>query len=129
MRMNVLRTKPSDKAKNIVDRNVEEASAELQNKKQASMMNEYLTEDNPLVTPYLDSEEYFDEKPNTEKHVELLSRFKSNIEKLMEDQEGFEIESTGFAERHGIVQLTESTRCRTELSCSIGRWTTLGCRS
>ena len=38
----------------------------------------------------------FDEKPSSEKQVELLSEFKSNIE------EGSEMDSTGFAERHGV---------------------------
>ena len=53
--LSVRRTKPEDKMRNIKSVTVAAAVEEVKDKKTASTMNEYLSKENPMVIPYLDS--------------------------------------------------------------------------
>lgn len=96
------RSKPADKAKNIITLSVEEAASILCHKKKPATLNHYFVGKNTYTIPYLDSDQYYVETPPQEEYDRIFDNFKGNIVRLMEDYSDFDPLSVLYASRHGF---------------------------
>ncbi|CAL8469604.1 g9145 [Coccomyxa elongata] len=97
--MSAPRTKPEDKRKNIQEwtlADAERARSKLEN------LCEFLSADRPWTKPFFDTESYHPTQPTDHAIQDILERCLLSVDKVMEDQPGYDRSHVRVGQRHGI---------------------------
>lgn len=95
------RTSSADFAKNVKTLTLAEVEKIIVDKDPPATLCEYIHGDK-FVVPYFDSDNYYEEWPDTDEYDRILGCFGDNIATIMKDQEAFLRDSIIFASRHGV---------------------------